>query len=208
MEPAASDAGTGLAAKRSELAEVPRRTDGLIRAIEEGLYEPSMKARMQGLERRREVLEVEPPRPPSRSRGCIRAWSRVHRQKVATLHDALAAENGHEAREAIRALVEAIVLVPEDGTLAIEMRGDLAAILALGQNAGTRREGRVHKDLLVQVKLVGSVPEIAEAEKISKSYVSRILRLALLAPDIVEAILGGWADQRVMLERLERLDRP
>ena len=33
---------------------------------------------------------------------------------------------------------------------------------------------------------------------------SRILRLALLALDIVEAILGGWADQRVMLERLEQ----
>ena len=49
-----------------------------------------------------------------------------------------------------------------------------------------------------------SVTEIAEAEKISKSYVSRILRLALLAPDIVEAVLGGWTDQRVMLERLER----
>jgi hypothetical protein len=49
-----------------------------------------------------------------------------------------------------------------------------------------------------------TVTEIAEAEKISKSYVSRILRLALLAPDMVEAILGGWADQRVMLERLER----
>ena len=49
-----------------------------------------------------------------------------------------------------------------------------------------------------------SVTEIAEAEGISKSYVSRILRLALLAPDLVEAILGGWADQRVMLERLER----
>ena len=50
----------------------------------------------------------------------------------------------------------------------------------------------------------GSVTEIAEAERISKSYVSRILRLALLAPDLVEAILGGWADQRVMLEKLER----
>jgi hypothetical protein len=49
--------------------------------------------------------------------------------------------------------------------------------------------------------IYSSVTEIAEAEKISKSYVSRILRLALLAPDIVEAILGGPADQRVMLER-------
>ena len=52
--------------------------------------------------------------------------------------------------------------------------------------------------------LDGSVTEIAEAEKISKGYVSRILRLALRAPDLVEAILGGWADQRVMLERLKR----
>ena len=73
---------------------------------------------------------------------------------MATLQDALAAEDGYEARAAIRALVEAIVLVPEDGRLAIEVRGDLAAILALDQNASTRREGRVHEDLLVQVKLV------------------------------------------------------
>ena len=57
---------------------------------------------------------------------------------------------------------------------------------------------------LLDKGVYGSVTEIAEAEKISKSYVSRILRLALLAPDIVEAILGGWADQRVMLEQLER----
>jgi hypothetical protein len=49
-----------------------------------------------------------------------------------------------------------------------------------------------------------SVQEIADAERINKSYVSRILRLALLAPDIVEAILGGWADQSLILERLER----
>jgi len=48
------------------------------------------------------------------------------------------------------------------------------------------------------------VTKIAEEERISKSYVSRILRLALLAPDIVEAILGGWVDQRLMLEKLER----
>ena len=54
-----ADAGADLAAKRSELAEVRRRIEGLIRAIEAGLYEPSMKARMQALERRREALEAE-----------------------------------------------------------------------------------------------------------------------------------------------------
>jgi hypothetical protein len=50
----------------------------------------------------------------------------------------------------------------------------------------------------------GSVSEIGDAENISKSYVSRILRLALLAPDIVERILAGTADQALVLERLER----
>jgi hypothetical protein len=49
-----------------------------------------------------------------------------------------------------------------------------------------------------------SVSEIGDAENISKSYISRILRLALLAPDIIEAILAGSADQALMLERLER----
>jgi hypothetical protein len=49
-----------------------------------------------------------------------------------------------------------------------------------------------------------SVTEIAEAERLNKGRVSRILRLALLAPDIVEAILAGRADQSLMLERLER----
>jgi hypothetical protein len=34
-----------------------------------------------------------------------------------------------------------------------------------------------------------SVSEIGDVENISKSYVSRVLRLALLAPDIVDCIL-------------------
>ena len=36
-----------------------------------------------------------------------------------------------------------------------------------------------------------SVADLAEAEKINKSYLSRILRLTLLAPDIVHAVLDG-----------------
>jgi hypothetical protein len=49
-----------------------------------------------------------------------------------------------------------------------------------------------------------SVTEISEAESIGKSYVSRILRLALLAPGIVEKILDGRAGHPLMLEQLER----
>jgi hypothetical protein len=49
-----------------------------------------------------------------------------------------------------------------------------------------------------------SVSEIGDAENISKSYISRSLRLALLAPDIVDVILAGRTDQGVMLEQLER----
>ena len=52
--------------------------------------------------------------------------------------------------------------------------------------------------------MYATVSEIGDAENISKSYVSRILRLALLAPDIVEAILAGRMDQGLMLERLEQ----
>jgi hypothetical protein len=37
----------------------------------------------------------------------------------------------------------------------------------------------------------GCLEEIARAEKIGASFVSRVVRLALLAPDIVEAILAG-----------------
>jgi hypothetical protein len=49
-----------------------------------------------------------------------------------------------------------------------------------------------------------SVSEIGDAENVSKGYVSRILRLGLLAPDIVESIVAGKTDQAFMLETLEQ----
>ena len=58
---------------------------------------------------------------------------------------------------------------------------------------------------MLDVGVYATVSDIGDAENISKSYVSRILRLALLAPDIVEAILAGQADPALMLERLEQL---
>lgn len=49
-----------------------------------------------------------------------------------------------------------------------------------------------------------TIAEIAAAEKINESYVGRVLRLALLAPDIVEVILGGRQPSEVTLAVLMR----
>lgn len=43
---------------------------------------------------------------------------------------------------------------------------------------------------------------MAAAEKISESYVGRVLRLSLLAPGIVTAILDGRQNSDVMLKDL------
>jgi hypothetical protein len=47
-----------------------------------------------------------------------------------------------------------------------------------------------------------SIAEIAEAEKINRSFVSRLLDLALLAPDIQESILEGRQAKGLQLDEL------
>ena len=49
-----------------------------------------------------------------------------------------------------------------------------------------------------------TVEEIAAAEKISASYVGRVLRLTLLAPDIVQALLDSRCPAAVTLAVLMR----
>jgi hypothetical protein len=47
-----------------------------------------------------------------------------------------------------------------------------------------------------------TIAEIAASEKINESYVGRVLRLTLLAPDIVEAILSGRRPAEITLAML------
>ncbi|HVY21200.1 MAG TPA: hypothetical protein VHA70_14120 [Bauldia sp.] len=44
---------------------------------------------------------------------------------------------------------------------------------------------------LIEGGRFGSLLELAEAEQINPSYLCRVLRLTLLAPDVVEAVLDG-----------------
>jgi hypothetical protein len=47
----------------------------------------------------------------------------------------------------------------------------------------------------------GSIAELAAAEKINRSYVSRVLRLTLLAPEIVESVMAGHQSEMITMER-------
>lgn len=78
-----------------------------------------------------------------------------------------------------------LVLAPEGGVswAPIRKRVDNAMVKAIARAFRWRK--------LLETGVYGTVDEIAQAEKINDSYVSRVLRLNLLAPAIVEAILDG-----------------
>ena len=54
---------------------------------------------------------------------------------------------------------------------------------------------------------VQSAADIARDEGLTRSYVTRVVRLAFLAPDITEAILGGRQPPDLNAERLVRRSR-
>ncbi len=129
----AAEAEQDRRSREREHAAVRRKIDAILKAVEDGMYTPSMKERLCALESRREALEseikAEPPAP-------IRIHPNIHKiyeQKVAGLIDVLNDEAiKSEATEIIRDLVDKVVLRPTaDGPgLDAELHGDLATILA------------------------------------------------------------------------------
>jgi hypothetical protein len=66
-----------------------------------------------------------------------------------------------------------------------------------------RAIARAHRwKWLLEQKKYRSVSELAEVEGLTRSFVNRLLRLTLLAPDIVEAILDGRQPKEMQLEDL------
>jgi len=55
---------------------------------------------------------------------------------------------------------------------------------------------------LLDERRYASISEMAEGEKSERGYLGTLLRLTLLAPAIVEAILDGWQPEDVTLPRL------
>ena len=80
------------------------------------------------------------------------------------------------------------------GALALERRQDITLIKAVARAFRWRR--------MLESGRFATINELAAAEKINSSYVSRVLRLTLLAPDIVEAILDGRQPVELQLDGL------
>jgi hypothetical protein len=88
-----------------------------------------------------------------------------------------------------------LVIAPEGGTWAPPRRRvDNAMVKAIARAFRWRK--------LMEADTYATVEEIAAAEKINASYVSRVLRLSLLAPDIIEAILDGRQPVSLQLDAL------
>ena len=88
------------------------------------------------------------------------------------------------------------IVVTPDGTTAAPVtraRVDSALLKALARGFRWRK--------LLETGDFSTIEEIAEAESINPSYVSRVLRMTLLTPEIVEAILAGRQPEGLTMAR-------
>lgn len=132
----AADTGADRDKAKRDLAKVEKKIAGILAAIEDGMYHPSMKEKMAGLERERAELAArlaDQPEPPA-----LRLHPRMsdlYREKIADLAVALnSPELKPVATELLRGLISEVRMVPDHkapGAHQIELVGDLAGILGL-----------------------------------------------------------------------------
>ena len=119
-------------AERKELADIEKKVDGIVDAIQDGAYSAVLKERLHKLEARKEELNDRRATVPAKIPDIHPNVAGVYRRKVARLATALGKpEERDAAAAAIRSLIDGIVLTPGDkrGELQVTLRGDLGANL-------------------------------------------------------------------------------
>ncbi len=117
-----------------KLGSVQRKIDGIMRAIEDGLYQPSMKARLTELEAEKAILISSRDTSATLPKVLVHPnLAAVYSKRVEELEQLLEdTEHEEEAMERIRSLIEKIVLMPrEGGGVEAILHDDLARILVL-----------------------------------------------------------------------------
>ena len=122
-------------ARADELKRVQDQMELLIDAIANGTPPAMVNDRLTKLEQRRVALAAEAATAASPAPRLHPNLAEMYRRKVADLVAALEQDDAAEVREMVRGLVERVTLFPEGNGQRVEVRGELAAILALAQDA-------------------------------------------------------------------------
>ena len=150
-----AEASAGLSAKRQELARIGQQIERGVDAIVNGTALIGLNERLMALEARKIELERELTSVTAPAPRLHPNLPEIYRRRVADLTAVLAAGDDADARELVRGLIEEIRLVPADGHLRIEVRGELAAILRLTEGARHSKGADLSIDALSeQVKMV------------------------------------------------------
>jgi hypothetical protein len=117
---------------RRALLKIEKAVAGIMAAIEDGFYQPSMKARMEDLERQKAEITERQSQVPADIPDVHPNLANVYRLRVERFTDALDdPDGGRQAAEALRSLIGEIVLTPGEkrGEVKAELRGELFGIL-------------------------------------------------------------------------------
>ena len=143
---------SGQSSTKRELESVRRNVQKVIEAIKAGYAGPELKAEMDALQERKEVLLAQLAAADEPPPLLHPSMADLYRTKVEQLAAALQREDTClEASEMLRGLIDSIVLTPEKGQLRIELRGNLAAMLTVAQQ--TKRSPETG-DLSMPVQMV------------------------------------------------------
>ena len=121
------DRRTEAEADRRAHRKIERAIVGIMAAIEDGLYQPSMKARMDELERQKAEIAERLAQAPADIPDVHPNIANIYRESVARFTEALDdPDGGREAAQALRSLIGKIVLTPGEkrGEVHAELRGD------------------------------------------------------------------------------------
>ena len=122
--------------QREELKRVDKKIGNLVGVIGESGGSAAILAALKEAEARKAALEAELAAVEAPAPRLMPNLAELYRAKVTDLQEALAGQDAAAAREQIRALIEAVVLIPSPddpkAPLAIEVHGELGAMLALG----------------------------------------------------------------------------
>lgn len=197
------------AADRKALGKVERAIAGIMAAIEDGMYQSSMKARLASLEGQKADIVARlggaPPDVPDVHPDIASHYRRNVERFTEALDDP---DGGKEAVDALRSLIGGIVFTPGEkrGEVHITLRGELMGILDVANDVSSKKESQLmtageagprnHLNLRCQ-RITNPSPETGWGFRLSATRCHR-QDAGQIATDVdLESLVGRRQDDRL-----------